>query len=62
MVVLSGDLDKVLASFIIATGASVMYERIVMFLTFWGITALRNKKKTSCPPCSVKCFPRDPKR
>lgn len=45
MVVLSGDLDKVLASFIIATGAAAMYERVVMFFTFWGITALRDKNK-----------------
>ncbi len=46
MVVLSGDLDRVLAAFIIAVGAAAMYERVVMFFTFWGITALRDKKKT----------------
>lgn len=45
MVVLSGDLDKVLAAFIIAVGASAMYERVVMFFTFWGITALRDAGK-----------------
>jgi len=45
MVVLSGDLDKVLASFIIAVGAAAMYERVVMFFTFWGIAALRDKNK-----------------
>ena len=45
MVVLSGDLDRVLAAFIIAVGAAAMYERVVMFFTFWGITALRDKKK-----------------
>jgi peroxiredoxin family protein len=45
LVVLSGDLDRVLASFIIAVGAAAMYERVVMFFTFWGITALRDKAK-----------------
>ncbi len=45
MVVLSGDLDKVIASFIIATGAAAMGTKVVMFFTFWGISALRDKKK-----------------
>ncbi|MEJ2639443.1 MAG: DsrE/DsrF/DrsH-like family protein [Desulfosarcinaceae bacterium] len=45
LVVLSGELDRVLASFIIAVGAAAMYERVVMFFTFWGITALRDKAK-----------------
>jgi peroxiredoxin family protein len=46
MVVLSGDLDRVLAAFIIAVGSAAMYERVVLFFTFWGITALRDKKKS----------------
>lgn len=45
MVVFSGDLDKTLAAFIIATGASVMYERVVLFFTFWGTTVLRDLNK-----------------
>jgi peroxiredoxin family protein len=45
MVVFSGNLDRVLAAFIIAVGAAAMYERVVMFFTFWGITALRDAKK-----------------
>jgi peroxiredoxin family protein len=45
LVVFSGDLDRVLAAFILAVGAAAMYERVVMFFTFWGITALRDKKK-----------------
>lgn len=48
MVVMSGDLDKLLAAFIIATGASVMFERVSMFFTFWATAALRDPKKT--PP------------
>ena len=46
MVVFSGDLDKVLASFIIATGAVAMGMEVVMFFTFWATPVLRDKKKT----------------
>lgn len=45
MVVFSGDLDRLLAAFILAVGAAAMYDRVVMFFTFWGITALRDKNK-----------------
>jgi len=45
MVVFSGDLDRLLAAFIIAVGASAMYEKVVMFFTFWGIPAMRDIKK-----------------
>lgn len=41
MVVFSGDLDKVLASFIIANGAASMGNEVTMFFTFWGLNALR---------------------
>ena len=45
MVVFSGDLDKVLAAFVIATGAVAMGMDVVMFFTFWGTPVLRDKKK-----------------
>lgn len=45
MIVFSGDLDKVLASFIIANGAAAMGRPVTMFFTFWGLNALRKKKK-----------------
>lgn len=45
MVVFSGDLDRVLAAFIIAVGAAAMYERVVMFFTFWGTSVMRDIKK-----------------
>ncbi|HOJ87175.1 MAG TPA: DsrE/DsrF/DrsH-like family protein [Elusimicrobiales bacterium] len=45
MVVMSGDLDKLLASFIIATGAAAMYEKVVMFFTFWAIPLLKDPNK-----------------
>jgi peroxiredoxin family protein len=49
MVVFSGDLDKLLAAFIIATGAAVMFEKVVMFFTFWATPALRDPKKSPGP-------------
>nr|WP_272867208.1 DsrE/DsrF/DrsH-like family protein [Coprobacillus cateniformis] len=45
MVVFSGDLDKVLASFIIANGAAAMGRPVTMFFTFWGLNALRKTEK-----------------
>ncbi len=45
MVVFSGDLDRMLAAFIIAVGAAAMYERVVMFFTFWAISAMRDIRK-----------------
>lgn len=45
MVVFSQDFDKVIASFIIATGAAAMESEVVMFFTFWGINALRDPMK-----------------
>jgi len=45
MIVFSGDLDKLLASFIIATGSVAMGMEAVMFFTFWGTPALRDKNK-----------------
>jgi len=45
MVVFSGELDRMLAAFIIATGAAAMFERVVMFFTFWGTPVLRDKNK-----------------
>ncbi len=41
MVVFSGDLDKILAAFIIANGAAAMDLPVNMFFTFWGINVLR---------------------
>ena len=45
MIVFSGDLDKVLAAFVIATGAVAMGMDVVMFFTFWGTPVLRDKDK-----------------
>ena len=45
IVVFSGDLDRVLAAFIIATGAAAMGQQASMFFTFWGLSVV--KKETS---------------
>lgn len=45
MVVFSGDLDKAIASFIIANGAASMGKKVTMFFTFWGLNILRKAEK-----------------
>ncbi|WP_300381683.1 CoA-disulfide reductase [Clostridium sp.] len=45
MVVFSGDLDKAIASFIIATGAASMGKEVTMFFTFWGLSILKKEDK-----------------
>ena len=44
-VVFSGDLDKAIASFIMANGAAVMGRPVTMFFTFWGVSILRRPEK-----------------
>ena len=45
LIVFSGDLDKALAAFVIATGAVAMGMEAIMFFTFWGTPLLRDKNK-----------------
>ncbi len=47
IVVFSGDLDKAIASFIIANGAASMGKKVTMFFTFWGLNILRKHDKVS---------------
>lgn len=44
MVVFSDDLDKVIASLIIANGAAAMGKEVTMFYTFWGLNVLRKEQ------------------
>jgi peroxiredoxin family protein len=46
MVVFSGDMDKILAAMIIATGAAAFDMKVKLFFTFWAISALRDPAKT----------------
>lgn len=45
MVVFSGDLDKAIASFIIANGAAASGKTVTMFFTFWGLNVIRKPEK-----------------
>jgi len=44
MVVFSGDMDKVMAGLIIATGAAASGMEVAMFYTFWGLKAIQTGK------------------
>ncbi|MGF7484719.1 FAD-dependent oxidoreductase [Lactococcus lactis] len=44
MVLFSGDLDKALASMIIASGAAAYGKEVTVFCTFWGLTLLKKNK------------------
>lgn len=41
IIVFSGDLDKAIASFIIANGARAMGKEVSMFFTFWGLNIIK---------------------
>ncbi len=45
IIVFSGDLDKAIASFIIANAAASMGRKVSMFFTFWGLNILRRPEK-----------------
>jgi len=47
IIVFSGDLDKVLAAFVIANGAAAMGDDVVLFFTFWGLNSIRRPEKVS---------------
>jgi peroxiredoxin family protein len=46
IVVFSGNYDKVMGAFIIATTAQAMGLQTTMFFTFWGLSALKTGKKS----------------
>jgi peroxiredoxin family protein len=43
LVVFSGDIDRQLASLVIATGAAAMGLEVSIFYTFWGLSALKRR-------------------
>ena len=47
IVVFSGDLDRVMAAFIIATGAAAMGQNVSMFFTFWGLSVVKKDSRFS---------------
>lgn len=44
-IVFSDDLDKVLATFVLANGAAATGQVVTMFFTFWGLNAIKKEKK-----------------
>ncbi len=44
IVVFSGDMDRVMGAFIIATTAAAMGMETSMFFTFWGLQALKKER------------------
>jgi peroxiredoxin family protein len=46
LVVFSGDMDKVFAAFIIATGAAAAGMDTTLFFTFWGLKAIQKGNRT----------------
>jgi len=49
LVVFSGDLDKVFAAFVIATGAAAAGLETSIFFTFWGLSVLKKKGAAGGP-------------
>jgi len=41
LIVFSGDMDKLFAAFIVATGSAAAGFDVTMFFTFWGLRALK---------------------
>jgi peroxiredoxin family protein len=54
IIVFSGDLDRLLASLVIATGAAAAGLETTMFFTFWGLSALKRKESATLAGKSFK--------
>lgn len=44
-VLFSDDLDKALATFVLANGAAATGEKVTIFFTFWGLNAIKKSQK-----------------
>ena len=56
LVVFSGDLDRQLASLVIATGAAAMGMEVAIFYTFWGLSALKKETRLKGKSFKEKMF------
>ncbi len=45
LVVFSSNMDRALASFVIANGAAAAGKKVTMFFTFWGLNVIKKAKK-----------------
>jgi peroxiredoxin family protein len=56
MVVFSGDLDRQLASLVIATGAAAMGMEVSIFYTYWGLSGLKKGRSFAGKTLKEKMF------
>jgi peroxiredoxin family protein len=67
-IVFSGELDRVLAAFVLANAAAAMDDEVTMFFTFWGLNALRKdhaphpEGKSALQKMFGMMMPRGPKK
>ena len=47
LIMFSNDLDKVIATFILANGAAATGEKVSIFFTFWGLSTIKKEKSPS---------------
>ena len=66
IVAFSGDMDKLFATFVIATGAAATGMQVSIFFTFWGLNAIRQKAllrgKGLCEKLMALMLPSGPAR
>lgn len=46
MAIVSGDMDKILATMVISVAAAAMDTQVKLFFSFWSLSALRDPKKS----------------
>ena len=46
-ILFSDDLDKALATFVLANGAAATGKKVTIFFTFWGLNAIKKERKPS---------------
>lgn len=47
MIMFSDDLDKALATFVLANGAAATGQKVSIFFTFWGLNVIKKERKPS---------------
>ncbi|MBL8968604.1 MAG: DsrE/DsrF/DrsH-like family protein, partial [Spirochaetaceae bacterium] len=49
LIVFSDDMDKALASFVLANGAAATGKEVTMFFTFWGLSVIKRRERVRAP-------------
>lgn len=64
IIAFSGDMDRLYAALVIATGAAAMGMEVSIFFTFWGLNAIRKRRsfrgKGICQALLALCLPARP--